>query len=65
MNAPTPRTGRLRRFLDAHPSVRCQWTITLRDKSTAQCGRSTRSGHTYCAQHERMDDAGKAAKVTP
>jgi hypothetical protein len=46
-------TTRKRRFVDAHPEKRCKATITLRDKTTAQCGRvgiPWRGG--LCTQHE-------------
>ena len=46
------RTGekRKRHFLDAATSDRCQYSITLRDKSQAQCGRRAISGR-WCRQH--------------
>lgn len=41
------------RFIDAPYDQRCAWTITLRDGSTAQCGRHKTKGQ-FCTQHARM-----------
>jgi len=52
-----PTTKRRRIFRDADPFFRCRATITLPDKSTAQCGRRYNdavrmgSGRLLCAQH--------------
>ena len=60
-----PMTGntqtKRRVFVDAHPFFRCTATVTLSDKSTAQCGRRYNddvrlgSGRLLCAQHAAMD----------
>lgn len=42
-----------RRFIDALTEERCRWTITLPDKSEAQCGRRHIDGD-LCAQHLKM-----------
>lgn len=42
-----------RRFSDAHEDARCQWTITLKDGSKAQCGRR-HVDSTLCKQHAKM-----------
>jgi hypothetical protein len=47
-----------RRFIDAPNELRCEWNITLRDGSKAQCGRYCRLGEYHlCAQHKKMHDA--------
>ena len=39
-------------FIDARQGQRCEATITLADKSTAQCGRSCKAGNAhFCFQH--------------
>jgi hypothetical protein len=45
-----------RRFIDAPAEVRCEWTITLSDRSKAQCGRRMLAGENLCAQHQKMAD---------
>lgn len=42
-----------RRFIDASAEERCEWTVTLRDGSTAQCGRRHTDGQ-LCTQHAKM-----------
>ena len=42
-----------RRFVDATADQRCIWTVTLRDGSSAQCGRRKVEGD-LCTQHARM-----------
>jgi hypothetical protein len=43
------------RFIDAPAEVRCTATITLRDKSTAQCGRrAMHTGEMLCTQHYKL-----------
>ncbi len=42
-----------RRFVDAPQDMRCQWEITLRDGSKAQCGRA-RKVDQLCTQHAKM-----------
>lgn len=49
-----------RRFIDAPRELRCEWTITLRDGSKAQCGRYRRLGaRNLCTQHRKMHGAMK------
>lgn len=43
--------SRKRRFIDAPEIYRCRATISLKDKSTAQCGRQKANGEHYCFQH--------------
>lgn len=43
------------RFTDAKSWERCQWTITLSDKTTAQCGRRKRPDGPFCTQHENIE----------
>ena len=43
----------MRQFRDAPLNERCQATITLKDGSTAQCGRRRQSGKDYCWQHSQ------------
>jgi hypothetical protein len=45
-----------RRFIDAPYEQRCRWTVTLRDRSQAQCGRYQKVGN-LCTQHAKMADA--------
>lgn len=42
-----------RRFFDAPAEQRCRWDVTLRDGSTAQCGRAHVDG-VLCTQHAKM-----------
>ena len=49
--APYRRRGS--RFVDAPTELRCEWDVTLRDGSKAQCGRRKRFG-LLCAQHKKM-----------
>jgi hypothetical protein len=42
-----------RRFIDATAEERCEWTVTLRDGSKAQCGRKHVNGQ-LCTQHAKM-----------
>ena len=42
-----------RRFIDAPADVRCEWTVTLKDGSQAQCGRRRTIG-SLCTQHAKM-----------
>lgn len=42
-----------RRFIDATAEERCEWTVTLRDGSTAQCGRRHTDGQ-LCTQHAKI-----------
>lgn len=51
-----------RRFVDAPQDCRCTATITLRDKSTAQCGRKATEGD-LCTQHARIEDRRVLARV--
>lgn len=44
------------RFIDASGDRRCLATVTLRDKSTAQCGRSIKVNG-LCWQHEKQRKA--------
>jgi len=47
-----------RRFIDAPQDQRCKATITLKDKSKAQCGRYKKIGD-YCRQHAgRLREGG-------
>lgn len=48
---------RKRSFKDAPADLRCQWDITLRDRSKAQCGRARKPGRQLCAQHQKIYDA--------
>jgi hypothetical protein len=50
----TAPARRARVFVDARLEERCQATITLRDKSTAQCGRRAKTTDGFCTQHARM-----------
>lgn len=43
----------MRQFIDAPTDTRCTATITLKDKSTAQCGRGAKLGG-LCKQHAKM-----------
>lgn len=45
-----------RKFFDAPADQRCEWTITLRDGSKAQCGRKKTTGQ-LCTQHAKMEAA--------
>jgi hypothetical protein len=42
-----------RRWRDPFGELRCQWDITLRDGSKAQCGRRKALGQ-LCTQHDKM-----------
>lgn len=42
-----------RRFIDAPSELRCEWEITLRDGSKAQCGRR-KAVRNLCTQHANM-----------
>lgn len=44
------------RFVDAFTDQRCQWDVTLRDGSKAQCGRAKKVGQ-LCTQHAKMHAA--------
>lgn len=44
------------RFVDAPQDMRCQWDVTLRDGSKAQCGRRRKIGQ-LCTQHHKMHEA--------
>lgn len=43
----------VRKFIDAPLENRCQWDITLKDGSKAQCGRRHVDGR-FCRQHAKM-----------
>jgi hypothetical protein len=46
-----------RQFIDASQDVRCVAIITLRDKTTADCGRcATDLPRKLCTQHARIAD---------
>ena len=47
------RAKKKRVFKDAPYGQRCNATITLKDKSLAQCGRHRKVG-TFCLQHSRL-----------
>lgn len=47
-----------RRFIDAPNPERCAATVTLRDSTTARCGRRATHGR-YCWQH----DIGEAKRL--
>jgi len=49
-----------RTFIDATAEDRCEWTITLRDGSEAQCGRRHVDGQ-LCRQHLKIRDAWSCA----
>lgn len=42
-----------RRFIDTPSGMRCQWEVTLKDGSKAQCGRARKVGQ-LCTQHLKM-----------
>lgn len=44
----------MRRFIDATTDQRCEWTVTLRDGSKAQCGRR-RKVRNMCTQHAKIE----------
>jgi hypothetical protein len=48
---PGRKANPMRRFIDAPQECRCKATITLRDHSTADCGRRRIPGSNYCKQH--------------
>lgn len=50
-----------RRWTDAPPAERCAATVTLRDGTTAQCGRRKVEGDERCWQHQRSRPRSAAA----
>lgn len=62
---------RQRVFRDAPPHLRCRATVTLRDKSTAQCGRyfvreyasNLAVNEFLCEQHANMKLLGKPLRI--
>lgn len=48
------------RFVDAPTDGRCQFAITLRDHTTAQCGRLAKTDDGFCTQHARILDSRSA-----
>ena len=42
-------------FVDAPTEMRCEATVTLKDKTTAQCGRYKKIG-CLCTQHSKMKE---------
>lgn len=60
-----------RRFVDAPAPLRCRATVTLRDKTTAQCGRyglreyaaNPHVNRLLCEQHATMLLSGKPVTI--
>lgn len=51
-----------RRFVDAPTGYRCTAAITLKDGSTAQCGRwAANKGQMLCTQHYKIQAARPAS----
>lgn len=49
-----------RMFIDAHPSVRCDARVKLKDKTYAACGRrQSQTCCKVCTQHRKMFRDGK------
>lgn len=51
MTAPEPSGRKVRKFTAPPTDKRCTVTVTLRDKSTAQCMHTRLPGFEICAQH--------------
>ena len=51
-----------RRFNDAPYGSRCMATVTLNDKSVAQCGRYRKVG-VLCTQHHKMESVTICASM--
>lgn len=47
-----------REFRDAPDAFRCEATITLKDKTTARCGKWNKPGERLCTQHFKIAKRG-------
>lgn len=46
----------MKNTINPHLDKRCEWTVTLKDGSGAQCGRLKKVGR-LCKQHSKMENA--------
>jgi len=56
---------RTRTFRDAPDAFRCTATITLKDKTTARCGKWNKPGTTLCTQHHKIAAREREQGVKP
>lgn len=52
------------RYLNRPQTKRCDATITLNDRSEAQCQRFKLAGSPYCAQHTRLIYGARLSDAT-